>query len=111
MLQRGIADLWLRFMGSGVGLKEMVVRGYRVVEKDDGDAEVGSWLRREVVGCVGGAGGCLRLWFGFWLERGARWIRWTNYGGLERLCGLLRALWALRLLGVVDLKRKSMPDR
>jgi len=52
-------------MGSGWDVKEMAVRGYRVVEKDDGGAEeVGSWLRREVVGCVGGAGGWLRLWFG-----------------------------------------------
>ena len=47
-------------------MKEMVVRRCRVIEKDDGGAEeVGSWLRWEVVGCVRGSRGCLRLWFGF----------------------------------------------
>jgi len=41
-------------MGSGADVKERIVRGCRVVEKDDGGAEeVGSWLRREVVGGSG----------------------------------------------------------
>lgn len=58
------------------------------------------------------AGGCLRLWFGFWLERGARWTGWTNYGGLERLCGFIESFVGPEIVGgSVDLKSKSMPDR
>ena len=49
-----------------------------VFEKDDDSAEeVGSWLMWEVVGCCGGVGGYLRLWFGF-LVRSRCWIDWTD---------------------------------
>lgn len=38
----------------------MVVWGCRAVEKDDGGAEVGSWLKWEVVGCCGRSGRVLK---------------------------------------------------
>jgi len=42
-------------------VKEMVVRGCRAVEREDGGAEeVGSWLRWEAVGCCGRSGRVLK---------------------------------------------------
>ena len=46
-----------------------------------------------------GAGGSLKLWLGFWLERGAGWTGRTNHRGLERLCGFIKSFVGLRLLG------------
>jgi hypothetical protein len=94
-----------------VGLNEMVVRGCRVVEKDnEGAEEVGSWLRWEV---VGGSGRVLKavVWV-FWLERSAGWTGRTNCRSLECFCGFIESSVGPEVVGgSVDLERKSMPDR
>jgi hypothetical protein len=62
-------------MGSGADVKERIVRGCRAIEKDDGGAEeVGSWLRREVLGESGRELKAV-VWV---LVRARCWIDWTD---------------------------------